>query len=276
VSSESLEVQPSEQTAEPVQAEEVVGTDVSEVNEQSLVDALEANPDLESATIEVEPQAEEAPEPAKEIRYESIHDVDIDSLPKDIQAQVRPIVSIVAREVAEMRREKESFESARKEFVDLIDAMESSGYDVKPLQTRIDEQNKYIESMSENVISTAWQAFSATHPEFDGIPSNARDIFATELERLFEKHDGDTILDRMNSAYDYSLWRAGIDKNAITGKERDSIPSETKEMKQKVNPNAKKHAAIADGRIATSAPVRSVDELDWGEVLDRHAHLLER
>lgn len=79
----------------------------------------------------------------------------------------------------------------------------------------------------------------------------------------------------MNNAYDYALWRSGVDKKSLSGQKSVTVSNETPKPRVD-NKNAPKQAVIADGRIATSAPVRSVDQLDWGEVLDRHAHLLDR
>ena len=80
----------------------------------------------------------------------------------------------------------------------------------------------------------------------------------------------------MNNAYSYSLWKAGVDKTTLKSTKHDSVPKDNNKEVNKPNESAHKQAVIADGRIATSAPVRSIGELDWGEVLDRHAHLLDR
>ena len=250
---------------------EVVGTEDSE---QQLTDVSE-EPAVEAASDDPEPvsQEEKVFEP---IEYSSLSDVSIEDLSPEIRSHVEPILKIAAQEVATMKAEKDSYESARKEFSELVEAMEASGYDVKPLENRIDEQNEFIDTMSKDIINTAWQAFTITHPEFSTIPEKARDLFSKELERLYERHDGDTVLDRINNAYDYSLWRAGVNLNATKENKRDSIQSEQNKVQENSNPNAKKQAVIADGRIAASAPVRSVDELDWNEVLDRHSHLLDR
>ena len=257
-------------------APEVVGTEES--GESLALEAAQSDPELLADPNEAEaPTEEEAPEaPAPEITFDSFDDINVDSMPEEVKSYVQPIMSLVAQEVAVMKAEKESFESARKEFVDLIDAMESSGYDVKPLQTRIDEQNDFISSMSTDMIDTAWQAFNETHPEFENIPDNARELFSKELEQLYERHEGKTVLDRMNNAYSYSLWKAGVDKSSLTQKKHDSVSQENNKETKQPNEAAHKQAAIADGRIATSSPVRSLGELDWGEVLDRHSHLLDR
>ncbi len=253
-------------------APEITGTEDSV--EQSVLAAAEESPELVSEQGPTEDQQPEAD--VEEIVYNSLLDVNVDNLSSEVQSHVRPILELAAREVSLMKEQKEALESARKEFTELIDAMESSGYDVKPLQNRIDEQNEIIESVSSDIIDTAWQAFTVTHPEFENIPDNARDLFAKELERLYERYDGKTVLDRMNNAYDYSLWKSGVDKNSLSSGKSVTVSEDTKNISQEKNQNAKKHAVIADGRIATSAPVRSVDELDWGDVLDRHAHLLDR
>ncbi len=250
---------------------EVTGTD--EGSEQSLINAAEDNPDLLSD--QETQQAEDAPQEQQSFDYNNINDIDVSALSDDVRAHVEPILNLVRQETSLLNAEKEAFENARKEFTELIDAMESSGYDVKPLQNRIDEQNDFIENMSTDMIDTAWQAFTSTHPEYDNVPDNARLLFSQELERLFERHDGKTVLDRMNNAYDYALWRSGVDKKTLSGQKSVTVSNETTKPRVE-NKNAPKQAVIADGRIATSAPIRSVDQLDWGEVLDRHAHLLDR
>ena len=253
---------------------EVVGTEDS--NESTIVAA--EDPVVESQDQEISAKAEEpveAPTPTA-VEYNSLNDVNLDSLSIDVRSHVEPILRLAAQEVSAMKAEKESYETTRKEFSELIEAMESSGYDVKPLESRINEQNEFIDTMSQDIINTAWQAFSLTHPEFSDVPDNAKQLFSKELERLYERHDGDTVLDRINNAYDYALWRAGVNLNATKQNKRDSIQSEQNKVQENSNPNAKKQAVIADGRIATSAPVRSVDELYWSEVLDRHSHLLDR
>jgi hypothetical protein len=251
---------------------EVTGTEDSV--EQSALAAAEESPELVNEPEKAEEQQQEVD--VEEVVYNNLSDVNVDNLSLEAQSHVRPILELAAREVSLMKEQKEALDSARKEFTELIDAMESSGYDVKPLQNRIDEQNEIIESVSSDIIDTAWQAFTVTHPEFENIPDNARDLFAKELERLYERYDGKTVLDRMNNAYDYSLWKSGVDKNSLSSGKSVTVSEDTKNISQEKTQNAKKHAVIADGRIATSAPVRSVDELDWGDVLDRHAHLLDR
>jgi hypothetical protein len=256
-----------------------VGTEES--GENAVRGSAEDNPELLANSDEAEVSGEEVEAPASEqeapeISFSAFTDIDVDSMPDNVKAYVQPIMGLVAQEISSAKAEKESFESARKEFVDLIDAMESSGYDVKPLQNRIDEQNEFISSMSTDMIDTAWQAFSETHPEYENVPEKARQVFSKELEKLYERHEGKTVLDRINNAYSYALWKSGVDKNTLQSKKHDSVSTtQTKEPK-KSDESAQKQAAIADGRIATSAPVRSISELDWGEVLDRHAHLLDR
>lgn len=262
-------------------------TGSEESAENAVLGSAEENPELLNDSQQGKTNAqdeqlvsdESVPEKTQEVSFSNFNDIQVDSMPEQVQAYVKPIMSLVAQEVATMKAEKESFESARKEFVDLIDAMESSGYEVKPLQLRIDEQNDFINSMSSDMIDTAWQAFTATNPEYENIPDNARDLFAKELESLYEKYDGNTVLDRMNDAYSYSLWKTGIDKNSLKSQKYGNVqPKQNEQPKQTKTSDgsASKQALIADGRIATSAPVRSVNELDWSEVLDRHAHLLDR
>ena len=275
--SHSLQEQSQPETQVEAQEEsttEIVGTEDSD-------GAALASPEdavVESQNEEVAAEPEEAVEaaPPVAVEYNSLNEVNLDSLSTDVRSHVEPILRLAAQEVSAMKAEKESYETTRKEFSELIEAMESSGYDVKPLESRINEQNEFIDTMSQDIINTAWQAFSLTHPEFSEIPDNAKQLFSKELERLYERHDGDTVLDRINNAYDYALWRAGVNLNATKENKRDSIQSEQNKVQENSNPNAKKQAVIADGRIATSAPVRSVDELDWSEVLDRHSHLLDR
>ncbi len=254
------------------EATEITGTEDAP-DQASLAEAVETLESEEAPKTEEVVEPEEVKEEPVEISFNSLDEVNLESLPDNVRSYVEPILSIASNEVSALRAEKEAFEQSRKEFSELIDAMESSGYDVKPLQNRIEEQNEFIGSMSEDMINTAWQAFNHIHPAFDSIPDNARELFAVELERLFERHEGDTVLDRMNNAYDYALWKSGVDKNSI-GKPKQETP--VSEQPVKSNPNARKGSVIADGRIATSAPVRSVDELDWEDVLSRHAHLLDR
>jgi len=263
-----LEQSTQEPSLQDSDATEITGTE--EASEQAALDT----PEVQAAPVEDEPSIEKVE--VQEVTYSSLSDVNLDNLSEDIQAHVKPILSLATKEVSLMKEEKEAFESARKEFSELMDAMESSGYDVKPLQKRIDEQSEIVESVSTDIIDTAWQAFTITHPEFETIPEKARTLFAQELERLYERYDGKTVLDRMNNAYDYSLWKSGVDKNSLSSGKSVNVSKETNTVSEEKKQNAKKHAVIADGRIATSAPVRSVDELNWNEVLDRHSHLLDR
>jgi len=263
-----LEQSTQEPSLQDSDATEITGTE--EASEQAAL----GTPEVQAAPVEDEPSIEKVE--VQEVTYSSLSDVNLDNLSEDIQAHVKPILSLAAKEVSLMKEEKEAFESARKEFSELMDAMESSGYDVKPLQKRIEEQSELVESVSTDIIDTAWQAFTITHPEFETIPEKARTLFAQELERLYERYDGKTVLDRMNNAYDYSLWKSGVDKNSLSSGKSVNVSKETNTVSEEKKQNAKKHAVIADGRIATSAPVRSVDELDWNDVLDRHSHLLDR
>lgn len=256
---------------------EAPSTEITGTEEQEPSVQVEAAPEESVAVaapeeIVAETPTEVQPEAPQQVEYSSIEEVNLDSLSSDVRAHVEPIMKLFAHERASVNAEKEGYQRARQEFSELMEAMESSGYDVKPLHTRIEEQNQFITTMSNDIIDTAWQAFTTTHPEFASLPEPAREVFANELEVLFERHTGNTVLDRMNNAYDYALWRSGVDRNTL-GKEK-AVQSEPKKPIQ-TNPNARKQAAIADGRIATSAPVRVVDELSWDEVLNRHAHLLD-
>jgi len=259
---------------------EVVASPSTEVEadsvEEAVVKAAEDAPELiateDAPAVEAESVQQE--EPVK-VEYEALSEVNLSDMSDDVRQHVEPIMALVQNELVSLKSQKDSFEAAKKDFTELIDAMESSGYDVKPLQNRIEEQSEFINTMSENMIDTAWQAFTTTHPEFDSIPESARELFAKELERLFERHDGKTVLDRMNGAYDYALWKSGVDRK-ILNKEQDAPAPVQAQPEKIVNTDAKKQAAIADGRIATSAPVRSIDEITWDDVLNRHAHLLDR
>ncbi len=254
----------------PEPSPEVLGT---EDQPETAEIQVEAAPEDAPEELPVEMPVEEESAPSTDIFYESLSDVDLSALSPEVRAHVEPVVGLVQSEIKALKDQQESFEGAKKEFRELIDAMESSGYDVKPLEARIEEQGQFISAMSENVIETAWQAFTLTHPEFDRVPQGARDLFATELERLFERHDGATVLDRMNNAYDYALWRSKVDRTSLS---EEPVSSQVQVTSEQQKSSARKQAAIADGRIATSAPVRSVDELSWDDVLNRHAHLLDR
>ena len=253
---------------------DIVGTEDAEQSKDIATQVQDVAEVEAQAVVAPEAVAPE-PEQIKNFEYKSLADVKVGDLSPEILAHVEPIMKIVQNEVSALKSQQESLASSRKEFSDLIEAMESSGYDVKPLQARIEEQSTFINTMSSDMVDTAWQAFTATHPEFDRLPENARDAFATELDSLFERHSGKTVLDRMNGAYDYALWKSGVNKSTLSAPEPVQAEAAPAVEKPKANGYAKKQALIADGRIATSSPVRSVDELDWNEVLNRHAHLLD-
>ena len=183
---------------------------------------------------------------------------------------MQPILDLASNYVSELQEEKNRFESARSEFHELMDSIRSSE-DIKPLVSKLETQQVTIDEMTKDVVSASWRAFNSAHPEIDNLPQNARDEFAGQLEHIYERFQGETLVDRMEDAYKYSLYRAGIKLDSLSAA---TIPEPKLEQKQP-NPVATRQAVVADGHVAHGQPVRSVDEMEWGEVLGRYDYLLE-
>jgi hypothetical protein len=181
---------------------------------------------------------------------------------------VQPILDLASSYVSELQEEKNRFESARGEFHELMESIRSSE-DIKPLVTKLETQQSTIDEMTKDIVATSWRAFNSVHPELDNLPQKAKDEFAGQLEHIYDRFKGDTLVDKMEDAYKYSMYRAGINLNSI------STTATTKTEVRQPNPVATKQAVVADGHVAHSQPLRSVDEMEWGEVLGRYDYLLD-
>lgn len=209
-------------------------------------------------------------ETVEEIKFSSFSDVNIDSIPDNAKPYVQPILNLAADYVSGLEAEKNKFETARNEFHELMDSIRSSE-DIKPLVSKLETQQSTIDEMTRDIVSTSWKAFNSIHPELEGLPQVARDEFANQLEHIYDRFDGDSLVDKMEDAYKYSMYRSGIDLKTFSA----TANPEPKLEQRKPNPVATRQAAVADGHIAHSQPIRSVDEMEWGEVLGRYDYLLD-
>ena len=273
---EGLQSQHQEESPEqPQQQDQESSPELSELAPETVetTEQIESSSGDSSIVPEAEQPASDQGQEAQEeqkIEFTSFDDVSIDSIPEESRPYVQPILDLASNYVSELQEEKNRFESARSEFHELMDSIRSSE-DIKPLVSKLETQQVTIDEMTKDVVSASWRAFNAAHPEIDNLPQNARDEFAGQLEHIYERFQGETLVDRMEDAYKYSLYRAGIKLDSLSAA---TIPEPKLEQKQP-NPVATKQAVVADGHVAHGQPVRSVDEMEWGEVLGRYDYLLE-
>ena len=270
---EGLQSQHQEESPEqPQQQDQESSPELSELAPETVetTEQIESTSDDSSIALEAEQPVSDQGQEEQKIEFSSFDDVSIDSIPEESRPYVQPILDLASNYVSELQEEKNRFESARSEFHELMDSIRSSE-DIKPLVSKLETQQTTIDEMTKDIVSTSWRAFNAAHPEIDNLPQNARDEFAGQLEHIYERFQGETLVDRMEDAYKYSLYRAGIKLDSLSAA---TIPEPKLEQKQP-NPVATRQAVVADGHVAHGQPVRSVDEMEWGEVLGRYDYLLE-
>tara|TARA_Y100000310_G_scaffold75676_1_gene72045 strand:- start:14841 stop:15656 length:816 start_codon:yes stop_codon:yes gene_type:complete len=270
---EGLQSQHQEESPEqPQQQDQESSPELSELAPETVetTEQIESTSDDSSIALEAEQPVSDQGQEEQKIEFSSFDNVSIDSIPEESRPYVQPILDLASNYVSELQEEKNRFESARSEFHELMDSIRSSE-DIKPLVSKLETQQTTIDEMTKDIVSTSWRAFNAAHPEIDNLPQNARDEFAGQLEHIYERFQGETLVDRMEDAYKYSLYRAGIKLDSLSAA---TIPEPKLEQKQP-NPVATRQAVVADGHVAHGQPVRSVDEMEWGEVLGRYDYLLE-
>ena len=266
-SQEGSQEPPPQQDQESSQELSELAPETVETTEQvePEVDAADIVPEAEQPSVEDSGQQEE-----QKIEFSSFEDVNIDSIPDNVQPYVKPILDLASSYVAGLQEEKSKFETARNEFNELMDSIRTSE-DIKPLVSRLETQQSTIDEMTKDIVSTSWRAFNNAHPELVKLPQKARAEFASQLEHIYERFEGDSLVDKMEDAYKYSLYRSGVDLNTVSA---TSVPDEKLESR-KPDPVAIKQSVVADGHVAHGQPVRSVDEMEWGEVLGRYDYLLD-
>jgi len=270
---QGLQSQPQGESPEqPQQQDQESSPELSELAPETVetTEQIESTSDDSSIALEAEQPVSDQGQEEQKIEFSSFDNVSIDSIPEESRPYVQPILDLASNYVSELQEEKNRFESARSEFHELMDSIRSSE-DIKPLVSKLETQQTTIDEMTKDIVSTSWRAFNAAHPEIDNLPQNARDEFAGQLEHIYERFQGETLVDRMEDAYKYSLYRAGIKLDSLSAA---TIPEPKLEQKQP-NPVATRQAVVADGHVAHGQPVRSVDEMEWGEVLGRYDYLLE-
>tara|TARA_R110000824_G_scaffold199734_6_gene383711 strand:+ start:2446 stop:3012 length:567 start_codon:yes stop_codon:yes gene_type:complete len=173
---------------------------------------------------------------------------------------------------------KTRFDSAESDFRDLVSRLDGASSDdsIKILSTQVEDQNKQLAETTSDLVGTTWKAFNAIHPEFEKIPDNLRNRFASILESksFYDKFSGDTLLDKMEDAWRFAAYRSGVDLNKLSAKAPVSSHVSSPNN-QNVSAQSRRQGVIADGSLSTNRPTRSIDDMSWEDIRDRHGYLLE-
>ena len=254
-----------------------VETSADHVETEGYTDDTRAVSDEDVVTIEE--QIEEAQPPSWDgVDFSDLNAIDDSWLPENSREHFKSFLNVYGQhhqtERNQFEESKQRFEAAESDFRDLIARLDSSSVEdgVEELGTQVTQQNDRISSMTTDLVNVSWRAFDALHPEMGKIPDQLREEFATALEdpRFFNKYGGDTLIDKMEEAYRFAAFRTGVDLNRFTGSGMGKMVAPPETVVQ-----TKRQGIIADGALATGQPTRSVDDMSWDELRDRHAHLLD-
>lgn len=262
-------------TAESTETE--VETSADHVETEGYTDDTRAVSDEEVATIEE--QIEETQAPSWDgVDFSDSNTIDDSWLPEDSREHFKSFLNAYGQhhqaERNQFEESKQRFEAAEADFRDLIGRLDDSSAEdgFKELGSQVAQQNDHISSMTTDLVNVSWRAFDALHPEMGKIPDQLREEFATSLEdpKFFDKYGGDTLIDKMEEAYRFAAFRTGVDLNRFTGSGMGKMVAPPETVVQ-----TKRQGIIADGALATGQPTRSVDDMSWDELRERHAHLLD-
>ena len=213
-------------------------------------------------------EQEEAPVEIPQINYDSLGEVDLDSLDATTRAHVEPILSLAIGEADSHRRSVEAYDHARTELLSLTEELGNMrGEDLTPFVARIESQTETIESLITEATDAAFVAFLSIHPEVIDLPDDISTEVARQFEGLGVKFKGNSLLEQMEQAYQFALFSKGYTN-------KPAEPASAAPAKPKANPKARRQAAVADGSVGLSKPRVGVDELTWDELMGRNLHLL--
>jgi len=230
----------------------------SEEKEPETASEPEPEPEPEpeaEAEPEVKPEADVAP-----IQYASVQDIDIDSMPEEARRYMEPALEILAKADAEFARERSNYENAREELERVTQQLQvMDGEDRKPLVEALEANQSTISRLSDDIVQTSWDAFNRLHPEAKTLPPEVQQEVAKQFGSIGSRFDEGTTLQQMEDAYAFALYKTKHVQGVVEKQE----PIETK-----------RQAVVSDGAHATAPNRIGVDEMDWDELMDKHAHLL--
>jgi len=216
------------------------------------------------------------------ISIENISSLDVGWLPEEHQPRIQSLLTSLNEQVSEYRSGLDNargrFEAAETDFRDLISRLDGASSDesVKILSSQVEDQNQQLIDTTSDLIGTTWKAFNVIHPEFEKIPDNLRNEFATLLEdkSFYDKFHGDTLLDKMEDAWRFAAFRTGVDLSRAASTTRTSAhrPASSNEN---VSMQSKRQGVIADGALSSNRSTRTIDDMSWEDIRDRHGYLLE-
>jgi len=262
-------------TAESTEIE--AETSADHVETEGYTDDTRAVSDEDVVTIEE--QIEEAQPPSWDgVDFSDLNAIDDSWLPENSREHFKSFLNVYGQhhqvERNQFEESKQRFEAAEADFRDLIGRLDDSSAEegFKQLGAQVTQQNERISTMTNDMVDVSWRAFDALHPEMGKIPEQLREEFAVALEdpKFFNKYGGDTLIDKMEEAYRFAAFRTGVDLNRFTGSGMGKMTAPPETVVQ-----TKRQGIIADGALATGQPTRSVDDMSWDELRDRHAHLLD-
>ena len=229
--------------------------------------------DSDSPEPESEPESEQEPEPSEDppdepeqadeptvsISYESVDDIRLSEMPEIARKYMEPALEILARRDASLIREQSNYEMARKELSDVTDSLQMiDGEDRKPLVEALEANQTTISRLSDDVVSTSWDAFQRLHPEAKTLPQKVQLEVGKQFGGLGTRFSDGSTLQQMEDAYAFALYKSGHNPEKVS---QPTIET-------------KRQAVVADGSQATSPSRVGVDEMDWDELMEKHEHLL--
>ena len=247
-------------------------------------DEVQAVSDEEIAEIDaLDENIPDAPDSSWDsLDIENISSLDVGWLPEEHQPKVQSLLTSLNEKVSEYRTGLDSaklrFDSAESDFRDLISRLDGASSDesIQILSTQVEDQNKQLAETTNDLIGTTWKAFNSMHPEFEKIPDNLRHEFASILESksFYDKFQGDTLLDKMEDAWRFAAYRTGVDLSRLPSSAPISAHKSVL-INENVSTKSKRQGVIADGSLSTNRPTRSIDDMSWEDIRDRHGYLLE-
>lgn len=173
----------------------------------------------------------------------------------------------------------------QEKFEQVLAELESHGFDgSKVLGGRLQEEMEARTILQTENAAIAWRAFVRLHPEINSATKEFQDAFSEDMEKVNTLFKGETLLDRLEQAYDWTAYRtktkpeaqkaAPAPAQAQPEKPKGATPPPPKVRTVPVA-EGRKQAALSDGRNAFSISSRSVDEMSKDEILSRHERLLE-
>ena len=202
--------------------------------------------------------------------WNGFDDIDLNKIPEAFHAPMEKVVSIAQSLISEHEeqtaRKQSEYEAARQQLLELADGIQEEGLKGASVVQKFEEQSNLLDALNNDVVTNAWRGFSILRPDYANLPNEVKDTFnkyafggADGADGMLHRMPGDTLIDKLNAVLDFTLYRSGY---SDSGSEVASSPQSTTQ------------ALVNGGEVASAVPVRSVDEMNYNEIMSRYDHLL--